>query len=303
MSEPRTLGSGLHVGDHVCLTYATDRQRRDALAGYTRDGIFDGHKVLVYVDPVEGFPTSLSAWLAAVAPIAAPGQVRVQPIGEEITEGAGIDYEALIAQLRAEIDLARAEGYLGLRFAGDMVWTLRGGGGRRPGDLDALVAYEAALNEVYGDARTIGLCLYDERRFDRRSYLAVSTAHPGTIVCLEDQPLLRFVRTHRGVVLAGEVDASNQRSFTSMLSRLTGIDAPVAIDASELRFIDAAGAGASVATAARRSGRPTVVRCGRRVSEALWLVVAGQVPGLTVDLTGPGEGLPGVPRPRRSGGS
>jgi anti-anti-sigma regulatory factor len=300
VSEARTkLGEGLHVGDHVCLTYATDRQRRDALASYTRDGVLAGHKVLVYVDPVEGFPMSLSTWLTGAAPIAAPGQIRVQPVGEEVTEGPGVDYAALIDQLRAEVVLARAEGYTGLRLAGDMVWTLRGGG-RHPGELDALVGYEAALNEIYGDARTIGLCLYDERRFDRRSYLAVSAAHPGTIACLEDQPLLRFVRTHRGVVLTGEVDASNQRSFTSMLARLTGIESTVTIDAAGLRFIDAAGAGAIVATAARRHGRPTVVHCSPRVSEALWLVGAGQVPGLTVDLTGRGEGLPGIPRPRAS---
>jgi anti-anti-sigma regulatory factor len=268
----------LELGDHVCASYATDRERRDGFTVVARAGVRDGHKVLCFVEASGGMPAALGGWLAGAVPAAGPGQVRVQAVGDGAAAGGRVDYLGMIDGLAEEINRAMREGYPGIRLVGDMAWTLRG-----DVDTEALVDYEAAANELFGDGRAVGLCQYDLRRFDGATLRAVAAAHPGMVTGRGDGPLLRFAFAPRGITLVGEVDASNRRAFSAIVSRLSTLPAPATLDATDLRFIDAAGAAAIVAVAAVRAGRQTVVRCPRGVAQMLRLVGAAQVPDLVVE--------------------
>jgi anti-anti-sigma regulatory factor len=82
--------------------------------------------------------------------------------------------------------------------------------------------------------------------------------------------------------LAGELDASNTGSLPSILGLVADADAVVLLDASDLHFVDAAGAGTIVRFAASRPHRHTVVHCTRGVRQALQLVGAEAVPSLVL---------------------
>lgn len=267
MSEGREVPSW-RLGDHVSVTYSADDECRDLLTSYVRAGVRPGQRVVIFL---EADDVDLARQLTAAAPDAAPGQLIV------LMHGAGFDVsgpdriQQMLDALGAARDQADADGYQGLFVSGKMTWTLRAGF-----DTADLVAYESAVNRFFGDGRFAGLCLYDRRRFDKKTLAAIGAVHPG--------PLLRFTVGGWGahLRLSGELDASNAGSLPSILDMVAEIDSTVLVDASDLRFLDAAGAGTIVRFAASRPNRHTVVRCTRGVRQALSLVGADTVPSLVL---------------------
>jgi len=265
--------ASLRLGDHACGSYVTDGERRDTVVAFARAGVAAGQQVRCFVDAVDGAPAALTAWLATDVPAAAPGQVRVHGV----TATGPIDPDALLDRLATGIARAREDGYPGVRLLGDMAWTLRGSDG-----IDALAAYEAQANRLFGDGRATGLCLYDLRKFELGWYRAALAAHPGTIDGTGDAPTFTFTFTPRGVSLAGDVDAANGRAFAAVLGRLSTMDGRIMVDATGLRFLDVAGAGAVLGCVTGRVG-PSVVRCRGRVEKTLRLAGAARVPNLRLE--------------------
>jgi anti-anti-sigma regulatory factor len=195
--------------------------------------------------------------------------IHIYGTGIDVSGPTGV--EQMLDGLTAVRDETYAAGYRGQLVAGKMTWTLRAGF-----DTADLVAYESSANRFFGDGRVAGLCLYDRRRFDKQAIAAIAAVHPG--------PLLRFTLGGWGahLRLSGELDASNAGSLPSILSMVAEVDSTVLLDASDLRFLDAAGAGTIVRFAASRPTRHTVVRCTRGVRQALSLVGADTVPSLVL---------------------
>ncbi|WP_327010993.1 MEDS domain-containing protein [Dactylosporangium sp. NBC_01737] len=267
MSEGREVPSW-RLGDHASVTYATDDECRDVLTGYVKAGARPGQRVVLFLDADD---VDLARHLTAAAPDAVPGQLAV------LMYGAGFDVsgpgrvQQMLDGLTTVRDESFAAGHQGLFVAGKMTWTLRAGFG-----TDELVAYESAVNRFFGDGRIAALCLYDRRRFDKEALTAIRAVHPG--------PLLRFTLGGWGahLRLSGELDASNAGSLPSILSMVAEADSTVLLDASDLQFLDAAGAGTIVRFAASRPTRHTVVRCTRGVRQTLSLVGADTVPSLVL---------------------
>ncbi len=267
MSEGREDRSW-RLGDHITATYSADDECRDLLTSYVRTGVQPGQRVVIML---EADDVDLARHLAAAVPDVAPGQLVV------LMHGAGFDasgparIQQLIDGLSAVRDQAYADGYQGLFVSVKMAWALRAGF-----DTADLVAYGSAANRFFGDGRVAGLCLYDRRRFDKAALTAIAAVHPG--------PLLRFTLGGWGahLRLSGELDASNSASLPAILDMVAEVDSTVLLDASDLRFVDAAGAGAIVRFAASRPNRHTVVRCTRGVRQALSLVGADTVPSLVL---------------------
>jgi anti-anti-sigma regulatory factor len=267
VSEGREIPSW-RLGDHVSATYAADDECRDLLTGGVKAGIRPGQRVVIFLDADD---TDLARHLTAAAPDAAVGQLVI------VLYGAGFDLsgptrvQQMLDGLTVVRDQAYAEGYQGLYVAGKMTWTLQAGF-----DAEDLVAYETAVHRFFGDGRVAALCLYDRRRFDKAALTAIGAVHPG--------PLLRFTIGGWGahLRLSGELDASNAGSLPAILSMVAQSDSTLLLDASDLRFLDAAGAGTIVRFAASRPTRHTVVRCTRGVRQALSLVGADTVPSLVL---------------------
>lgn len=267
MSEGRERPSW-RLGDHVSVTYAADDECRDLLTSYVKAGVRPGRRVVVFLDADD---VDLARHLTAAAPDATPGQFVVLMHGTGFDASGPARIQQMLDGLCAVRDQAYADGYQGLFVSGKMTWTLRAGF-----DTADLVAYESAVNRYFGDGRIAGLCLYDRRRFDNDALTAIGAVHPG--------PLLRFTLGGWGahLRLSGELDASNGGSLPSILAMVAGVDSTVLLDASDLGFLDAAGAGTIVRFAASRPNRHTVVRCTRGVRQALSLVGADTVPSLVL---------------------
>jgi anti-anti-sigma regulatory factor len=259
----------------VNLAYSSDDEIRGLLTEFSQRAVAAGHRLVIFLDTGS---VELARALSMAAGEGKPGQVSVVRYGTGQT-GSGLD--AFTGPLFGVADminlLARlAEdtltgGYPAISVAGEMVWTDRPAW--TPADL---MAYETQVNQFFGDPRVTGLCLYDRRRFGKELLARVGAVHPG--------PLLGFTLGGWGahLRLTGELDASNTESLPSILGLVADADTVVMLDASDLSFVDAAGAGHIVRFAASRPDRHTVVRCSRGVRQALQLVGAESVPSLVL---------------------
>ncbi|WP_344612900.1 MEDS domain-containing protein [Dactylosporangium salmoneum] len=268
------VGSAL-FGKHVSLVYDADEEFRDLLTGLAARAVAAGHRVVILLDEDSA---DLGRTLAASLPDAAPGQftaLRYSPRTGQTgaaTFGEGLfGVQELLAAFTRLRDEAFAAGYSGFSLAVQMRWTQRAGF-----TTTDLLAYETRANRFFGDPRVTGLCLYDRRHFAKELLARIGAVHPG--------PLLRFTLGGWGahLRLTGQLDASNVGSLPSILDLVAESDSVVLLDASELEFVDAAGAGTIVRFAASRPHRHTVVRCARGVRQALQLVGAEAVPSLVL---------------------
>ncbi|WP_433204797.1 MEDS domain-containing protein [Dactylosporangium sp. CS-047395] len=267
----RELGAAL-FGRHVTLAYSSDDEIGELLTGFAQRAVTAGHRVVIFLDTDSG---DLERALGTAVSGAAPGQLTTLRFGTGMSGSFGgplfgvADMLDLLGRL-ADETLGRG-GWPAISLAGEMRWTDRPAW--TPADL---FAYEHQVNRFFGDPRVTGLCLYDRRRFGKELLARIGAVHPG--------PLLGFTLGGWGahLRLTGELDASNTESLPSILDLVAGADSVVMLDASDLSFVDAAGAGHIVRFAASRPRHHTVVRCSRGVRQALQLVGAEQVPSLVL---------------------
>ncbi|GAA3452689.1 hypothetical protein GCM10018962_45220 [Dactylosporangium matsuzakiense] len=258
-------------GKHVNLAYSSDDDVREILTDFAQRAVTAGHRVVIFLDTDSA---ALAGQLATDVTGAAPGQCSLLRYGTSKSGSFGgalfgvADMLALLSRLAEDTLQA---GWPAISVAGEMTWTDRPAW--TPTDL---FAYEHQVNRFFGDPRVTGLCLYDRRRFGKELLARIKAVHPG--------PLLAFTLGGWGahLRLTGELDASNAESLPSILELVAGAETVVMLDASELSFVDAAGAGHIVRFAASRPHHHTVVRCGRGVRQALQLVGAESVPSLVL---------------------
>ncbi|WP_433061962.1 MEDS domain-containing protein [Dactylosporangium sp. CS-033363] len=255
----------LAPGDHVCWRYSDDAAHRAALAGYIAGGVRAGQKIVHYrADAAE-----------PDVPGAAAARRTGQFTSEPVDRTRPFDAGAWIAMLVEIIDAARRDGWTGVRFAGDMVWSL--------GHLadDKLLAYESRINALYAGTDAIGLCLYDVRRFEPAALGALGRVHPDTAHADGDgdRPLARVAATDEplGMRLTGEFDASNGGCLEPVLAGLAAraAGAPLVVDVTGLEFADL-------------SALRTLVRAAGTVSGGLRIVGAGPTLQRIVELCGRG---------------
>ncbi|WP_433606779.1 MEDS domain-containing protein [Dactylosporangium sp. CA-139114] len=222
MRAHAATAADLAPGDHVCWRFGDDDSRRDALAGYIDGARRDNHKVLHYrAEADEPDVPEFDGFVTQAVDVTGP-----------------FDPDAWIAMLGEVLGQARAEGFDGVRFAGEMTWS------RGYLTDDRLVAYERQVNAFYAHSGAIGLCLYDTRRFEPRVLAEIERVHPDTASAdgHGDAPLGRLAVTGApvGVRLTGEFDASNGGCLEPVLADLIPHAGghPLVVDVAALRFAD-----------------------------------------------------------------
>jgi anti-anti-sigma factor len=278
MATGPDLISRLCPGDHVCWILSDDRQRLRTLAGYLRDGLAEGHKVICLSQAL--LPRALVAGLerlgVPVEEAVARGQLEVYTPAESFLAGGRFEAAAMIDRLKGWAVTARRQRWSGLRIAGDMSWAAEPVPGR-----EHLAWFEAQANRIFARGYAIGLCLYDRGLFTRPELDLLASAHPGTATPEPDsgwEPLLRIAYTSQpaGIRLSGEIDLSNRRSLAAVLSGLpedlAGHAGPIRIDVSKLRFADAAALALLVRAVRMMSGKVRLVGGSPELSRLLELV-------------------------------
>ncbi|MEV4834190.1 MEDS domain-containing protein [Nonomuraea sp. NPDC049486] len=267
----RVTGSALDpdLGDHVCLPFLGDRERRAATRLFTLNGLRRRTKVLIITHADS--PDRTRAWLTPLVPgfREAESAGRIEIAGTRLTGGRPDPCRAL-DRLEAAGERALAQGYRGLYALVDASWGVH--------DPPGQVASESAVNALFGQCGLAAVCQYDRALFPCEALDRVTGVHPIS----PDQALLRYAATSSppGLRLRGDVDLTNRQAFASILAPLRAERDEVVIDATELDFIDAGSAQLLVAMAlARRPGR-TVVACGSPLARLLRLLKAGDALGV-----------------------
>ncbi|GII25871.1 MEDS domain-containing protein [Planosporangium mesophilum] len=271
------------AGDHACLTFSDAEERLDLLAGFVRDGLRTGQKVVCWTDSVD--PQALADQLAArsVRPGAAlrRGQLRIATAGQSLLASrAGA--AGMVEVLAGELERAGREGYPGLRVTADMCWAIR-----PLAAADDLLGFETKVADLFADGRLCLICQYDRDRFDAVTLAFAAKTHPKTIAAqvYHDHPLLRICRQYSppGVRMAGELDYRHRDILEQALAESRRLDRHMHLNLTGLDFIDATCAAVIVSTASTLpASRRMTVTCRRLVGTMLDLVGTVGVPQLRV---------------------
>jgi len=301
--ERRKAVGALELGDHMCLVYDNDDERRAIMAAYVRDGVRANQKVIYISDGVSApdmldwllgehkdAPEHAAAERADVDLAAAleAGDFVVRTAEETFLASGSFDPQESVELMATEIDLALVQGYEGVRVAGEARFSLRSWPGtERFGD------FERMLDEVMmdSDIKAMAICQFDRRWFDPDRLAEVVANHAGGRVRADDyydDGTLRITPIFGppGAELAGDIDASTRPAMQGALTAVALRSHLICLDLSGVGACDEEGLRTLVGTGRDSSGRNRRLLL-RGVSERLagMLRAAGldQEPGVSIE--------------------
>ena len=195
--------ANLNPGEHLCPIYESAAERLAVVIPFVKHGLARRERCLFVANDrtTEEVIQALSAAGSDVASERGRGALRFLNKSESFLLGREFDPDVMFEFLRREERHALADGYSGLRVAGEMTWAL----GLEPG-CDRLIEFEARLNDFLVESRSVIVCLYDRRRFDPAVIHDVVRTHP--VVVLGDQVYLNPYYEPPELVLSDERPAS-----------------------------------------------------------------------------------------------
>ncbi|HEV3263708.1 MAG TPA: MEDS domain-containing protein, partial [Gemmataceae bacterium] len=175
--------SKLKHGDHICSIYENAAQQLAAAVPFIVDGLARGERCVYIADDrtIEEVVQALAAASVDVAQQRQRDALRLLT-GHDIYLQAGqFIPQAMIDFIRQAEAGALADGFSGLRLAAEMTWVL---GPEHGGNQ--LTQFEALINHLLTNSKSIVLCQYNHARFDAP--------------CIHD-----IFRTHRVAILGDQV--------------------------------------------------------------------------------------------------
>ncbi len=170
--------SPVHEGDHICLIYRTEGERREVVANFLRSGLEVGEKVLSLVDtttPHEFIEIMKSYDLD----LSGRGeQLVIEQADPVYCPDGRFSSSSMVDLLIGVFRGAMADGYPSWRGTGEMSWALTKG----RTSMDELIDYECLLNRTLDELPMTAFCQYDARRFPGAMLLDVLAVHPMMIV-------------------------------------------------------------------------------------------------------------------------
>lgn len=165
-------------GSHAALAYSSADELRSVVGPYIAAGLDHGDKCVYIlgdrslVELVDGLDRSG----IDVPKHAARGSLQILRAQHVYLASGRFDQDAVIENVRCALSRALAEGFPGLRAAGEMGWALA------DTPISDLIEYERRIDRtLYTGTRLTGLCLYDERRFGWETLAALGATHAALI--------------------------------------------------------------------------------------------------------------------------
>jgi MEDS: MEthanogen/methylotroph, DcmR Sensory domain/STAS domain len=219
-------GRGPH--DHLCWAYDDPASYDRHAAMFLAEGLAAGQRIWLMTG--RGGDTAAEI-IPGFAGAIRDGAAEVMSMTDLYPADGLVDPEALTDGYAAATDLALADGFSGLRIAGDGTHFLTG-----PAQVDAFVRFEHLVDRLMIERPFAAVCGFDRGRVDDATLTAVAAVHP--LVNADLTP----VRVYAGDgyrVLAGELDWASRDTFPTLLARTdTAAAGRVILDVSELRFVD-----------------------------------------------------------------
>jgi len=268
---------------HACLLYADDERRRSVLVDYFLEGLLRAEKLLYMGGPglEDGIVSQLSA-LCDTSALLASGQLVLLPARDAYLAGGTFNGASLRAAYGQQVDEAVSDGYRGLRSYADCSWLLD----VLEGGLEQWVQYELEVDDLLAGLPVEGMCGFDLNALGELGPSLVDAVHPYSVGQPTRPSPFWVSHTADGrLSLSGEVDrfvADRAHDVLTWAIDLAVIaqpgpaqhgpaqhgpaqhgpaqhgpaqHGPTEIDLSGLRFIDAAGTAAVMASVTNKAVR------------------------------------------------
>jgi anti-anti-sigma factor len=217
-SELEQIPQGAHVGWVVTDSTTYTRVARAILA----QGAELGEKLVAFG------PEGSDALVDLTPDVAIAADPRIA-----FLDGDRLDPDRMFAMFHEQVDLAREEGFTGLRLVADMDWLLSAS----PTASD-VVAFELLLDRVVGELGATVVCAYRTSSFPSETVTGTLAVHP--VVSGSEEPQFRLVAGDSDAwELSGEVDIGVADSFGAAIRAAAGSGGCI-VDVGGLEFIDVA---------------------------------------------------------------
>ncbi len=167
--------SSIGKHSHICMVYSDREQQITALAEYFKSGFRLGQQC-IYVSDVDTARFVRNVMMRAGMDVEADvrdGSLLFLTPEETYLANGEFQGDAMIGLIEKLIADAYAAGFNGLRGAGDMSWVL---GANVSGN--EILAYESNINRLFEQYPFMGMCQYDESRFNAEAVRMLIKTHP-----------------------------------------------------------------------------------------------------------------------------
>lgn len=250
--------AGILPGDHACASFGSDEEHRALVGRYARHALRRGERLLYVTHATDAATVRgyLDAEQIDVDAAMALGQIEIR---RDEHARNGVDPEALVAALQADVRDAQRDGYRALCVTTEMSWALE-----HPGELDAIERYERAVGRVFGAAHVAAVCQYDRRLFAPEVLERLTAAHDfqictGPKLTTAARRRLTISEHDDGVLaLSGALDVDSAAYLLARLAEF-GHGGDVVLATSGLGFADITGCRALMQAAAELGERGRLV--------------------------------------------
>ncbi|AZH24384.1 MEDS domain-containing protein [Haloplanus aerogenes] len=168
----------LETHDHLALIYKTREEQFDAAIPFIATGLAHNEKCIYITDDnaAEDVIEAASTYGIDVQDALATGDLEIADPSETYLQGGYFDPDEMVEFLHEAVEKAKAAGYSALRATGEMTWQLGGDPG-----TDALLEYEARLNDFLDAHDCLAICQYNYERFSPEVLREVIRTHPDLV--------------------------------------------------------------------------------------------------------------------------
>lgn len=174
----KEIGEQIKKGDHTSVFYDSPDELWQLLTEYYREGLAQGELCIfvTHVSPEEASQHFLANGLD-INSASQKGDIRIFNMTSTYLPGGRFVADFMLRNVKGYIKDAKAQGYTGLRTAGEMNWLLD-----EPGFLNEAADYEGEVNHLSDKHPSFtGLCLYAVRQGSEGMVLNAVRKHPEFI--------------------------------------------------------------------------------------------------------------------------
>jgi CheY-like chemotaxis protein len=171
--------ASLRHGDHTCLVYESEEEQVRSAAHFLAEGLRKGERCGFAGDERAAGHVTSALRGSGVNTVRERGRGALvySTHGDSYLRTGRFDPEGHFGHLGGLVERSLADGFTGLRHAGEMGWAL----GPEPG-CDRLHEYEARLNDLIPQLNLTGMCQYDRRRFTPEAVRDALRTHPLVVL-------------------------------------------------------------------------------------------------------------------------
>jgi anti-anti-sigma regulatory factor len=224
--------SGLGFNSHACWAFEQPEEFVDATLEFFEDGLRAGER-LAYVgsEPRAEQRERLDP-LGGVGAMIDRGTLQLFELAELYAVGEPVDSQAQVATYMAATDRALADGYSGLRVAGQVSSLVA-----EPHTRDAQVRWESLADRVVAEQPISALCGYRRDALPEPFLSDLAAVHPASNLPSRSIPFHLFADSG-GLALSGEVDFFSAEDLDRVLELACEPGDRISFDLADLDFID-----------------------------------------------------------------